>query len=168
MSEEEFQDDGSPQYQEEEDNISEQSEQAEPQPQPRKKGKNVKGDLENKRKRALENLAKGRAKRMANLKKRKEMFQVQEDDSDSDSEEELIISRKGKGKREPAEPAYQSQPSNVDLAAILARQNAMIEHLEKRTRRKRPSVNVNVTQPPAQQSVSSEAKQVKDKMMMYW
>jgi len=49
------------------------------------KGKNVKGDLERKRAKALENLAKARQKRMEMLKARKEKLQTHVE-SESDSE----------------------------------------------------------------------------------
>lgn len=84
-----------------------------------KKGKNVRGDITAKRAKAIENLAKGRAKRMANLKKKKEMLEYDIEDEGSDSDgEELVLSKKKKSPKNVDNLSKISEDMN-DLKAVV-------------------------------------------------
>ena len=72
------------------------------------KYKNTKGDLEKKRKQALENLRKGREQRLKNLKAKKQeaKYELEDSGSDSDSSDDELISSimKPKPKKEVYKP----------------------------------------------------------------
>lgn len=103
--------------------------------------KNLKGDLEKKRLKAKENLAKGRAKRMENLKHKKENPQLYDiqgpEDDDSSSEEsgpdqELVFRELPKTPTKKTKKARVTPPIQNPEAGVHPLILKMFAHLEKK------------------------------------
>jgi len=92
--------------------------------EPKKKGKNIKGDLEAKKRKALENLTKARATRLENLRKMKEQpkedeYEIDSSDSESDTDDEdfdFVLSKtpKKKDDKKDKQPDKERTPKKKD------------------------------------------------------
>lgn len=118
------------------------------------KYKNTKGDLEKKRKQAIENLRKGREQRLKNLKAQKHESKYEIEDSaseDSDSSDDELLSSimKPKTKKEaPKPPVYDNRLEKLENAVteIIKIQK---HHLKKMKRASKAKSEKIVLLPPA-------------------
>lgn len=124
------------------------------------KGKNIKGDLETKRQRALENLAKAREMKKAKLQSAHTEIYESESETDSgsesDSEFELVpVKGKSKGKSKP------KQKDDVVSKKIEMLENTIKQLTKKKTKSKskqQPIINnINIPAPePKKEKTKSQ------------
>lgn len=149
--------------------------------QTKTKGKNVKGDLDAKRLKAMENLAKGRAKRLEMLKAKKQQpiknvklvddvsdsdFSIYSDSDSSDGEPMAIVPmKKIKTKKQPkSEPERQPDNQNNQMSQMMEMMQMMLNKKTAKKPRKKSSQPIinNMIMPSAPATVP-EPKQEKPK-----
>lgn len=131
------------------------------------KGKNINGNLEEKRRRALENLAKAREAKKAKLQSAHNDIYEEDSDSDSDSESdsefELIpVKNKSKGKSKP-----NKDNDNVNQKLDML-ENAIKQMMNKKPKKSKPKTqpiinNINI---PVQEPKKEQKQKTNDDLIM--